>query len=86
MSAVKVNRTVYFSQRKGRHFFTAKAAARAEANARVCRFFPTEKGSDEYSKEGFQIVSDPGWHFTEEPRLVAVRDRLISRYLKELRS
>jgi len=86
VSAVKVNRTVYFSQRKGRHFLTAKAAARAEANARICRFFPTEKGSTEYGELGNTVSEDPGWHFTEEPRLVAVRDRLASRYLKELRA
>lgn len=86
MTAAKVTRTVYFSPRKRRHYFTAKAAARAEANARICRFFPTEKGSTEYGENGRPIENDPGWHFTEEPRLVAIRDRLAARYLKELRA
>lgn len=86
MSAIKVQRTVYYSPRKRRHYFTAKAAARAEASARICRFSPTEKGSTEYGEFGNPISDDPGWHFTEEPRLVAVRDRLTSRYLKELRA
>lgn len=85
MSAIKVQCTVYYSPRKRRHYFTAKAAARAEAAARICRFFPTEKEETEYS-DGRPIGHDPGWHFTEEPRLVAVRDRLTARYLRELRA
>ena len=73
-------RTVYFSPRRRRHFLTAFAAARAEANARIKRFFPAEDGErDEYGRETY-----PGFHFTEEPRLVAVRDRLIARYMKRI--
>lgn len=86
MSAIKVQRTVFYSPRKRRHYFTAKAAARAEAAARICHFFPTEKGETQYSEYGLPIFNDPGWHFTEEPRLVAVRDRLAARYLRELRA
>lgn len=70
------SRVVYFSPRRRRHFMTSIAAARAEAGARIKRFFPTEKpNEDDHS----------GWHFTEEPRLVAVFDRLVARYMRQLK-
>ena len=79
--AVEVRtRKVYYSPRRGRHFFTAEAAAKAEASARIKRFFPTEKPDD--AADGFGI--DPGWHFSEVPRLVTVQARLFRRYLMQL--
>lgn len=81
MSVVRKTREVFYSPRRGRHFFTAKAAALAEANARVKGWSPSEKS--EYDDSG--RCTFPGYHFTENARLVAIRDRLYARYLKALR-
>lgn len=81
MSVEKVTREVYFSPRRRRAFFTAKAAARAEANARMRTMFPPARSV--YDDHG--RCEEPGWSFHEVPRLVSVRDRLIERYLKALR-
>ena len=86
MSAIKVQRTVYYSPRKRRHYSTAKPAPRAEAAAPIAHFCPTEQGETQYDEYGRPIFNDPGWHFTEEPRLVAVRDRLTARYLRGLQA
>ena len=75
MSVQAKLRTVFFSPRRRRHFMTPIAAARAEAGARIKRFFPTEKPDEDVS----------GWHFTEVPRLVAVFDRLVARYMRQLK-
>lgn len=58
---------------------TKRAAAIAEATAKVKGWYPTEKA--EYDEIGCMY---PGSHFTEVPRLVAIRDRLAKRYLKWL--
>jgi hypothetical protein len=75
-------RTVYFSPRRGRHFLTAKGAARAEANARMYKLFPSER--EERDEDSYRVIW-PGWSFLEVPRLVAVRDKLITRYLKKIK-
>lgn len=72
-------RTVYYSPRRRRHYMTAAGAANAESAARMRRWFPPE--SSEY-EDGFLI--SPSWHWCEVPRLVAIRDRLTRRYLKQL--
>lgn len=80
MGVEKKTREVYYSPRRGRHFMTKIGAARAEANARMYRAFPSEE--PEY--EDYGRCTYPGWDFTKEPRLVAVRDRLVDRYLRQL--
>ena len=75
MSVQAKLRTVYFSPRRGRHFLTQLGAARAEANARMYRWFPSEPDDP---------FDGGGWHFSSEPRLVAVRDRLVARYMRKL--
>lgn len=73
----KRQRITYYSPRRGRHFMTKRAAAMAEANERVKSWYPTEKA--EYDEIGCTF---PGSHFSEHPRLVAIRDRLAKRYMK----
>lgn len=82
MSVVRKTREVFYSPRRGRHFFTAKGAAMAEANARMYRLFPSEDAEHE---DEWGRCTYPGFSFHEVPRLVAVRDRLVKRYLKALR-
>lgn len=72
-------RTVYYSPRRRRHFMTAKAAAGGEASARMRKWFPRE--SAEY--EG-HLMTYEGWDWRDVPRLVAIRDRLAERYLRQL--
>jgi hypothetical protein len=79
MSVQARNRVVYYSPRRGRHFLTQLGAARAEANARLYRFFPSERAD----YDGHLLIS-PSWHFSAEPRLVEVRDRLVARYMRKL--
>lgn len=74
-------RPVFYSPRARRHFLTKRAAAHAEATARVIIWYPTEKA--EYDDAGRQTF--PGSHFTEVPRLVAIRDRLVQRYMRLLK-
>lgn len=83
MPVERKTREVYYSPRRGRHFFTAKGAAIAEANARMYKAFPSEKA--EYDECNYYQLISPAWSFHEVPRLVAVRDRLVKRYLKALR-
>lgn len=72
-------RQVFYSPRRRRHFMTAIAAARAEANARMRALFPP--GPDEY-EQGYCI--NEGWCWQLVPRLVAVHERLVARYLRRL--
>lgn len=84
MPVEKKTKEVYYSPRRRRHFMTKLAAARAEASARIKRFFPTEMPETQYSDYGSPISHDPGWHYTEEPRLIAIYDRLVARYMRQL--
>lgn len=73
-------RKVYYSPRKNRHFMTAKAAAKAEANGRMNLWFPKE--SPEYE---MGHCTDPGWHWSEVPRLSDIHARLVKRYMRQLK-
>ena len=78
MAAVQpIMRKVYLAPTKGRHYLTARAAANAEAAAMVIKKYPTER-------------DDPhcggGWHWTGDPRLIAVQARLCARILRRLRA
>lgn len=74
-------RTAYYSPRKNRHFMTPKAAAKAEANGRINRWFPSESPEDD--ERGYQ--TSPGWHWSSSPRLVEVHRRLVQRYLAAIK-
>lgn len=74
-------RQVFYSPRRRRHFMTAIAAARAEANTRMQKFFPSEEVEYE-SDSGRQTYG--GWSWREVPRLVAIHERLVARYLRQL--
>ena len=74
-------KVVYYSPRRRRHFFTAIAAANAEANARMNSAFPPEDAEyDECRRE-----TDPGWNWRNVPRLVEIKKRLVFRYMRKLK-
>lgn len=68
-------RTVYYSPTRGRHYFTLRGCARGEASARIEEAYPTEHGD----------YSEPGYHFSMDPRLVKIRDYLMRRYMRAYR-
>lgn len=79
MSAIlPVVRPAYFAPTRRRHFFTGKAAARAEATALIVRKYPTEKGC--------VADGDPGWHWTEDERLQRACDRLTRNLYRHLKA
>lgn len=59
-------RTVYFSPAAGRHFMTLTAAAHKEASSLMEHKYPHERSDEHYA----------GWHWSNEPRLVAIHARL----------
>lgn len=73
-----VARPVYYSTRKRRRYLTLQAACRAEADARMKIWFPSESADHE--------TADPGWRYYEVPRLAKIRDRLELRYRRNLRA
>jgi len=76
-------RTVYYSPRRRRHFLTLRGAAEAEADARMFRLFPSE----EPERDGdYNQIIWPGFCFRDVPRLVAVRDRLVKRYMAAIKN
>ncbi|GGA00145.1 hypothetical protein [Dyella caseinilytica] len=83
MSVIRIDRPIYYSERRKRHFITARGAAMAEANARMYQWFPSEKAEYE---DGYGRCTYPGFHFTSDPRLVAMRNRLFNRYMKQLKA
>lgn len=70
-------KTVFYAPTRGRHYFTSKGAAFAEAGAMLARKYPTERA--EYH-DGRMTYS--GFHYTTDERLVRVRERLARRILK----
>lgn len=77
-----VSRPIFYSERRRRHFITMRGAAMAEANARMYAWFPSEQAEyeDEYGR-----CTYPGYHFINEPRLVAIRDKLVNRYIRQMK-
>lgn len=75
-------RTVYRAPTAGRDYFTVHAAARNEASAMLKKKYPSERShSDEFGR-----IEDPGYHFTNEPRLVRVHARLTRLLMKQMRT
>lgn len=80
MAIVCCERKVYYSPRRRRYFLTKRAAAMAEATGRILHFWPTEKGESDNIG-----VTDPGWHFTQVPELVALRQKLFQHYMRNMK-
>lgn len=76
-----ITRTVYRAPTKGRSYLTARAAANAEAAAMMVEKYPTEQA--EYSSGGMDY---PGYHWSDDPRLVATQKRLGNWLLRKLRT
>lgn len=75
-------RSVYYSTRRRRHFLTAEGAAKAEASARMSKAFPSDGGeTDDMGRRTW----DP-WCWRDVPRLVAIYDRLVKRYMAAIKS
>jgi hypothetical protein len=68
-------RKVFQAPTAGRWFLTRKAAALAEARARIRTKYPTES----YDRE----TGDSGWHWTEDERLCRVYERLGRRIYRQ---
>ena len=74
--------TVYRAPTAGRDYFTARAAARNEAAAMLKKKYPSERShSDDFGR-----IEDPGYHYTNDPRLVRVHARLTRLLLKQMRT
>lgn len=81
MPAIEIHqRTVYRSPSSRRSFLTAKAAARSEAAMLIKRKYPTE--SPEYGDYGMMYY--PGFHWSEDERLLRVHGRLVRIILRKL--
>ncbi|WP_132862746.1 hypothetical protein [Stenotrophomonas sp. ATCM1_4] len=61
--------TVYRAPTAGRRYLSKRAAVRAEARALMERKYPTERGDE---TDGWHH-----WHWSEDPRLALVYDRLV---------
>lgn len=72
--------TAYYAPTKGRRYLTARAAANAEASARLEAKYPTEQPEYEAGR-----MYDPGYIWTEDPRLVRVHKRYMRLLLRALR-
>lgn len=72
-------RKVYRAPTARRDYFTARSAARKEADALLVKKYPTEKSGD--ITDGFA----PGYHWMQDDRLVKVHARLARLLLRRLR-
>lgn len=80
MSAIhRVQRVVFHAPTRGRSYFTARAAAKAEAGALLAKKYPTEK--PEYDAVG-GMCYDHGYHWSGDERLVRVHARLARKLLR----
>jgi len=66
-------RTAYYAPSKGRHYFSLRAAIRAEATARIKRRYPSQKDS----------IDEPGFYWKED---VANADKLLRRMCAYIRA
>ncbi|PLC06382.1 hypothetical protein CY658_04935 [Variovorax sp. RO1] len=81
MTAIQaITRTVWFAPTKRRHYMSPRAAAHAEASARIEKKYPTEKSESESG-----VCYDPGYHWREDQRLLKVHARLARLLLAALR-
>lgn len=80
-SIVQLSRPVFRAPTKGRCYLTARAAADAEARAMLAKKYPTEKAH--YERDGY--MSDPGYHWSSDERLVKVHKRLTRLLLRAYR-
>jgi len=77
MAKIEPNsRTVYLAPTAGRTYLTARAAANREAAAMLERKYPTERDDPECGG---------GYHWTQSPTLVKVRQRLARIILRAYR-
>lgn len=82
MSRIEVStRTVYRAPTKGRTYLTARSAANAEAAAMMVAKYPTEQA--DYSDGRMDY---PGYHWSDDPRLVVTQKRLTKLLLRKLRA
>ena len=74
-------RKVYRAPTAGRDYLTQRAAAHNEASALLKKKYPSERSTS----DDFGRIEDPGYHFTNDPRLVRLHARLTRMLLKQLR-
>lgn len=74
-------RKVYHAPTARRDYFTPRAAAHNEASALLKKKYPSER----CTTDDLGRIEDPGYHFTNDPRLVRLHARLTRMLLKQLR-
>lgn len=67
---------VFYAPTARRRYFSAVSAAKAEARAMLENKYPTEKGDE---SDGYY-----NWHWSADPRLVEVHNRLVARIKRSL--
>lgn len=82
MAAIEqVERPVYRAPTKKRCYFSARAAANAEARAQIERKHPSEKvDCDEFGR-----IVYPGYHWSGDEWCVRAHKRLMNRILRAFR-
>jgi hypothetical protein len=73
--------TAFYAPTKGRRYLTARAAANAEASARLEGKYPSEE--TEY--DDFGRITYPGWNWRLDDRLVRAHKRYARLLLRALR-
>lgn len=77
-----ISRTVYRAPTRGRTYLNARSAAQAEASAMLEARYPSERPEYEC---GTGYCTYPGYHWSENHRLVIVQKRLARLILRALR-
>lgn len=75
-----VSRPVYHAPTKGRSYLTARAAARNEADALLCKKYPREHAEYENG-----MCYYPGWHWSGDEQMQKVHARLARFILRAFR-
>ncbi len=71
---------VYYAPTRGRRYLTARAAARAEASARLAEKYPTEHAEYENG-----MMYYPGFHWSSDESLKQVHKRYMRLLLRALK-
>lgn len=75
-----IARPVFYAPTKGRSYLTARAAARNEADAMLCKKYPREHAEYENG-----MCYYPGWHWSADEQMLKVHARLSRLILQQFR-
>lgn len=77
----RTQRTVFYAPTRGRHYFTARAAAKGEASAMMIKHYPSERA--DFDSTG--ACTYGGRHWSADADLSTVAARLERALLRKLR-